>query len=213
MLKGSLNGGIYISVYDDEIVHLILTGVEIINENGPAIYVEKAGKAVITMSEETENTLSDGAEYAGSQEACVFSNADLTINGAGILNVYGHYHDAIRSKDCLKLIETNVFVRAKNNGIRGNDGVVIKDSRGQIESEGTGILSKGGMNFVVVEGGNCKMSIVDRMAYTTSEVSISMILKTAVTMKMKAERKTEISTVFVYTMQMPEGSSLKKRVK
>lgn len=173
VLEGNLNGGVYISVYDDEIVHLILKGVEIINDNGPAIYVEKAGKTVITLSEQTENTLSDGAEYAGSQEACIFSNADLTINGTGMLNVYGYYHDAIRTKDCIKLVETNVLVRAKNNGIRGNDGVVIKDSRVQIESEGTGILSKGGKNFVVVESGSCKVTAGDNAISAGSYVSLS----------------------------------------
>lgn len=173
VLKGNLNGGVYISVYDDEIVHLILKGVNIMNDNGPAIYIEKASKVVITLSEETVNTMSDGAEYAGSQEACIFSNVDLTINGTGMLNVYGYYHDAIRSKDCLKLIETDVLVRAKNNGIRGNDGVVIKDSRVQIESEGTGILSKGGKNFVVVEGGNCKVTAGDNAISAGSYVSIS----------------------------------------
>lgn len=158
VLRGKWNGGIRVSVYDDELVHLILDNAEIENDKGPAVLVENADKVVITLAEGTQNTLSDGAGYDGEAEACLYSVADLTINGHGKLHVYGYRHDAIRSKDCLKIVESDVSVRAKNNGIRGNDGVIIKDSQVEVESEGTGIVSKGGRDYVILEGGRCQVT-------------------------------------------------------
>ena len=173
VLRGNLDGGVQVRVYDDELVHLIFENVEIKNDDGPAIYVEEADKVIITLAEGSENILSDGAEYAGDKEACIFSNTDLTINGPGMLYVYGYYHDAIRSKDCIKLVETSVSVRSKNNGVRGNDGVIIQDSQVQVESEGTGIMSKSGKNFVVIEGGSCQVTAGEHAVSAGCYVSIS----------------------------------------
>lgn len=146
-----------IQAFDDEIVHLILNGVEINAPDSSAVFVESAGKVVITAKEGTENSLSDGKTNALEQKACIFSNSDLTINGSGILYVYGYYHDAIRSKDCLKIIGSNVRVRTKNDGLRGNDGVLIADSNVEIESEGNGILTNSEQGSVWIQGGSCKV--------------------------------------------------------
>lgn len=151
------NGKIIISVDDDQIVHLILNGIELHSEDGAAIYVENAAKVVITLAEGTENTIADSVNYNDAVEACIFSNCDLTINGSGRLNAYGYFHDAIRSKDSLKILNTNLFVKAKNNGVRGNDGVVIEDSIVDIQSEGIGIKTISDKDFVVIRGGECKI--------------------------------------------------------
>lgn len=146
-----------VKVYDDEIVHLFLKGVELKTEKGPAIYVEQAGKVVITLIEGTENMISDGAEYASDREACIFSNNDLTINGSGKLNVYGYYHDAIRSKDRVKVIDANLYIKSQNDGIRGNDGVICENSMIQVEGKGAGIRTNSEKGFVVISGGSCKI--------------------------------------------------------
>ncbi|MCI7040932.1 MAG: carbohydrate-binding domain-containing protein [Lachnospiraceae bacterium] len=151
------NCNIIIDTYDDELVHLFLKDVELGAQEGPAIYVEKAGKVVITVLEDTENIILDSSEYASETEACIFSNADLTINGSGRLSVYGYYHDAIRSKDRLKLVKANLYVKAKNDGLRGNDGIIIENSDIEIESEGTGILTKSESGYIVIRGGKCKI--------------------------------------------------------
>lgn len=151
------NCNIIINTYDDEIVHLFLNNVELGVQEGPAIYAEKAGKVVITVLEDTENIILDSSEYASETEACIFSNADLTINGSGKLSVYGYYHDAIRSKDRLKLVKANLYVKAKNDGLRGNDGIIIENSDIEIESEGTGILTKSESGYIVIRGGKCKI--------------------------------------------------------
>lgn len=148
---------IVVDVYDDEIVHLLLNNVQLTAEEGPAVYVENADKVIITAMEDTVNTISDGTEYADDREACIFSNVDLTLNGAGSLQVYGYFHDAVRSKDRVKVVETNLTIRSKNNAVRGNDGVLLENSNIEIESEGIGVLSKAEQDFVVIRGGSCKV--------------------------------------------------------
>ena len=158
LISGTMvDGQIIVNVFDDEIVHLIFNGVELTSTQGPALYVEEAGKVIITLAEGTESVVSDSARYQGTSEACIFSNVDLTVNGRGSLYVYGYYHDALRSKDCIKVVDTTLYVQAKNNGIRGNDGVVIINSKTDIECEGIGIKSGSDKGFVVLQGGKCKI--------------------------------------------------------
>ena len=172
---GSCN--LVIRAYDDEIVHLVLNGVELHAKIGPVLYGEQAGKIILTLQEGTENTIYDSAEYAADAEACIFSNCDLTINGSGSLNVYGYYHDAVRSKDRIKIIGANLYVRAKNNGIRGNDAVVIEDGNVEAECEGTGILTNSDQGYVMVQGGTLKLTAGENAIYADSYVSIKDCLK------------------------------------
>lgn len=158
ILTGDMDSGnLIVNAYDDEVVHLFLNNVEISSGNGFAIYVENAGKVIITLMEGTENILSDGHAYTEMQKACIFSNADLTINGNGKLYIYGYYADGVRSKDRLKLINTNIYVKSKKDGLRGNDAVILLDSITEIECEGTGILSNSDDDMVILQGGSCKI--------------------------------------------------------
>lgn len=158
ILTGNLGDvNLIISVFDDEIVHLFLDNVEINSNSGSTIYVENANKVIITSIEGTKNIISDGSGHEEAHKACIFSNSDLTINGEGILYVYGYYADGIRSKERLKLVNTNLFVKAMEDGIRGNDAVILLDSIAEVECEGTGILSNGDDDMVVLQGGSCKI--------------------------------------------------------
>lgn len=125
----------------EQIVHLILNGVDIRSDKGPAIQVESAGKVIITLADGTENVVRDSGNYSKEEEcnAAIYSTADITINGGGSLFVYGYYKDAIHTKDLLKIIDGSVYVQAKRNGLRGNDGMVIRPHILTVESEGTGL--------------------------------------------------------------------------
>lgn len=158
ILSGKLSpGNLTVRVYDDEIVHLILNNAEINSRSGPAIYIQQAGKVILTAAEGTINTLSDSSSYPENNRACIFCNSDLTINGSGALSVFGYYHDAIRSKDCLKILNINLQVRSKNNGLRGNDGVLLLNSNTDIESESSGIVANAEKDFIEIQGGTCKI--------------------------------------------------------
>ncbi len=185
VLSGALEkGGVTVDVYEDEVVHLILDGVQIradagpaiyiaeaekavitakegtynvlsdsahrregadacifseadLTLNGPAIYIAEAEKAVITAKEGTYNVLSDSAHRREGADACIFSEADLTLNGSGRLAVFGFHEHGIRSRDVVKAVGSPVYVKAKGDGIRGNNGVILYGSDVEVECEVT----------------------------------------------------------------------------
>ena len=139
VLSGRLSGGVHIRA-EDQVVHLFLKDVGITAVKGPAIYVESAGKVVITVCGGTENELSDGGSHtAQDTDACLFSMSDLTINGTGQLRISGFYKDAVHAKDYLKIADADLTVQSKRDGLHGNDGILITGAKVAVESEGCGI--------------------------------------------------------------------------
>lgn len=140
VLFGETKYAVHIDV-QDQIVHLILSGVNIRSTSGPALQISTAGKVVITLAENTENVLKDSGNYKEYTEsdATLYSEADVTINGQGSLEVYGYYKDAIHTKEILKVLDGVVQVQSKRDGLRGNDGIVLMPKELIIESEGNGV--------------------------------------------------------------------------
>lgn len=130
VLSGELKGQVVVKGTNKDAVHLVLKGVTITNDQGPAINVEQADKVTLTLSDGTENTVSDGSDYqlaTGEDEpdATIFSKDDLTINGSGSLVVTGNYSNGIRGKDDVVIVSGTISVTAKNNAIKAKDGLSI----------------------------------------------------------------------------------------
>lgn len=139
VLSGRLSGGVHVNA-EDQVVHLFLNGVEIKAVKGPAIYVESAGKVIVTVCAGTENELSDGGSHATKDtDACFFSMNDLTVNGTGQLKISGFYKDAVHTKDHLKIADVQLTVQSKSDGLHGNDGILITGAKVAVESESSGI--------------------------------------------------------------------------
>lgn len=161
-LFGELDGTIQIDV-EDQLTHLVLNGVVVESSQGPAVEVLSASKVFITLQEGSENFLLDAATYpkASDANACLSSSCDMTINGAGSLHVYGYYKDAIHSKDVLKILGGNLIVQAKRNGLRGNDGVVVRCESLDVQSEKNGIQStkfgEGAKGNIEIYGSICSV--------------------------------------------------------
>ena len=166
------NGQIYVEAGENQ-VHLILNGVKIHCEKSAPIYLNNGKKTVITLADNTVNTLTDSKNYEYSvtesdettgetkyePNAALFSKKALTINGNGSLEVLSKNNNGIGCKDELKIMSGNIKVQAVNNAIRGNDFVIIKDGEITAVSEsGDGIKSTKENNaakgFVYIEGGN-----------------------------------------------------------
>lgn len=143
LLHGSMEGQVIIDTYEDELVHLYLSGVDITSVRGPAVCAVSASKIIVTLVSDTENILSDSPDYKGYEDtkSCLYSAADLTINGNGALTVFGYHEDGIRSKDRVKIIDGQIDVQTKGDGIRGNDGIAVKAGSVRIQSEGNGLRS------------------------------------------------------------------------
>lgn len=137
-LTGELQGSILIDA-EEQIVHLILDGVSIRSSAGPALRVRSAGKLVVTVM--GQNTLADSGNYFGfvEENACLYSESDVTLNGTGTLDINGDHKDGIHSKDTVKLLGGRVRIWAKRDGIRGNDGICVCGDGLEIECEGSGL--------------------------------------------------------------------------
>ncbi len=145
-LTGTKNDVMVLVDADGAAVNIILDGVTLKNSKGPAVYVRSADKVTVTLKAGTTNTLSDGSSYSitdssSTLDAAVFSKADLTINGTGILNLNGNYKHGIVSKDDLIISSGTLNITANNIGLNGKDCVKINSGNITINAGSDGIRS------------------------------------------------------------------------
>lgn len=139
------DGQLVVDASGDDLVRLILDGVNIANTNGAALSVKSASKVVVLLAGGSHNLLEDAQSYTfpdtetDEPNAVLFSTADLTIAGDGSLVVRGNFNDGIASKDGLVISGGNVTVMATDDGIRGKDYIVLKGGTIAIEAGGDGL--------------------------------------------------------------------------
>lgn len=134
VVGGSLSdGSITVDVPgENDKVQLVLAGVDIACNNGPAILVENADKVFITLAAGSQNTLSDGATHdlaadENDHDGVIFSHDDLTLNGTGTLIVEANYDNGIVGKNDVRITEGTYFVDAVGHGVQGKDCIKIID--------------------------------------------------------------------------------------
>ena len=143
-------------------VHLILDGVRLTSGNNTApdsdtgliTIKSNVTKAVITVAEGSENTLTDtGAIGVDADDSTsttytagiVCKKTPLTINGKGTLNITSTNGNGIKCTDELKIIDTTVQVSgpsdaaAGHNGITGKTGLSLKNAAVTIHSNQDGL--------------------------------------------------------------------------
>ncbi|MBN1266423.1 MAG: carbohydrate-binding domain-containing protein [Anaerolineales bacterium] len=167
-ISGILNDGqIVVDTQDSENVVLLLAGVDIHNESSASIYVANAEKVIITLSDGTQNNISDGGRYtnldeSGEPNAAIFSHDDLTINGDGALTVTANYNNGIVSKDDLKITGGIITVTAVNDGIKGKDSLSILDGTLTVIAGADGLeatnADESGKGFILIEGGTLNIT-------------------------------------------------------
>ncbi|MDR6552431.1 carbohydrate-binding domain-containing protein [Paenibacillus qinlingensis] len=164
VLSGKLTDGqITVNVKDKGVVRIVLNGAEISNSASSAIYVEEAGKVIISLQEGTENLVSDGTKYVypdattDEPNSAIFSKDDLTINGSGKLVVKGNYNNGITSKDKLKITGGILDVHAVDDGVMGRDLVAVQGGTLTIDAGGHGIKTSndtaGEEGYISLAGG------------------------------------------------------------
>lgn len=163
ILSGDLsNGGITVETLDTEKVSLVLVGVSIVNENGPAIYVKESDKVFLILAEGSENILSDGESYTAvdgetTLDGAVFSRADLAVNGSGSLTVNGKMKHGVVSKDDLVITGGNITVTSLSAALVGKDCVKIGGGEIKLTAGSDGIRSDNtedaNRGYVYINGG------------------------------------------------------------
>lgn len=162
LLRGSIsNGNIVINSPDTKAVRLIFDGFSISCSYDAPINVPLADKVIITLADNTQNSISDTArESTGAEDevtGAVFCRSNLTFNGNGNLKVNAEFADGIVSKDKLRIVSGNIDVTSADDGLTGRDLFAMKDGNIKVTSSGDGIKSTYATDTqkgqIVIEGG------------------------------------------------------------
>ena len=154
ILSGKITGSVTINTSD--YVKLILNGVEITNNDGPAIMIENSKKTYIELNENTTNILTDNGN--SENDGVIYSKDDLVITGTGTLEITANNQDGIVSKDSLVIENGNINITSIDDGIRGKDFVTILNGNINISSTGDGIKATNekdtSLGYILIENGN-----------------------------------------------------------
>ena len=162
ILSGSLTNGQIVVEAENAKVQLVLDNVDISCETSAAIYAKAAEKVFITTTDGSTNTVCTSGEFEAIDDnnidAAIFSKSDLTLNGAGSLEVTCENGHGIVSKDDLVITSGEYVVDAGKHALSGKDSVRIAGGtfdltagRDGIHSENTDEEEKG---FVYIENGS-----------------------------------------------------------
>lgn len=138
-VTGTLTDGmIYVST--TERVKLRLSGVNMSNSDGPAIYFAETDKAFITVTADTENFISDGTTYTDEDaNGAIFSNDTLEIKGKGTLNITSNYAHGIACDDNISINNSTINITAVKDGLHANDEIEIEGGSIYVEAGSDGI--------------------------------------------------------------------------
>lgn len=135
-----------ITVSTEEKVKLRLSGASITTAKGPCIYIESADKAYITVTADTENTLT--AENG--EDGAIYSKDNLEIKGGGTLTVVSKAGHAIKSTGNLTVENGNIDIEAFGDGIHVNNTFKMTGGSVNISAVGDGVDSE---SIVIIEDG------------------------------------------------------------
>ena len=154
ILTGTFKGMVCVDSSDK--VKIILNGVSITNDNGPAIYFKNSKKGIIESTKDSTNKLTDGSDYSVDAKGCVFSNDDLDIQGEGTITINANYNHGIASDDDIKIDGGTINITTiEGDAINANDGVNVKSGSINIEAMGDGI---NGEKYVEVNYGTVNIT-------------------------------------------------------
>jgi len=168
-LRGTLSDGqVVVATESEEVVRLVLDGVDISSSTTSPLSVVEAAKVVVILAAGSENKLADAAAYqlasadVDEPNAALFSSADLTIAGEGSLAVTGSYNDGIASKDGLIIAGSTVTVEAVDDGIRGKDYLVVTGGTLAVTAGGDALKADNeedaGLGYVAIAGGTLDLT-------------------------------------------------------
>lgn len=151
---------------DSGTVFLVLNDATLNSESTAPINILEAKKVVLILENGTTNTITQGKDVtvdeSNNPSAALFSKADLTIAGTGILNVETKFNDGITSKDDIKITGGTINIEAINDGITGKDllaveTAIIKITAGKdgLRATNTTDTTKGNL---LISGGKFKIT-------------------------------------------------------
>lgn len=153
IISGDIDEGqIIIDAYLSYTINLILDGVSINNGSGPAISVLKANKVLISGTEGTKNTLtSSGLSEEISQNSCIYSVRDITLNGDGLIDINSD-QIGIYSQGNVSITNGELNIVSNGDGICSESSIRVGGGYTQIHSNSSPIKTAQSDNSIIVDG-------------------------------------------------------------
>jgi hypothetical protein len=160
-------------------VQIVLDGVSITNEDSPAIYVKSADKVFVT-STESENYMQVTGDYVADGDtnidAVIYSKVDLTLNGAGTLEIISNKGNGISSKDDFKITAGVFNITSSGHAIEANDSILIYDGDITIDTDKDALHSENdedsSLGYIYIQNGTFNITAADDAIRATSIVQI-----------------------------------------
>ncbi len=167
IVSGTLTDGtIIINADDTDKIQIVLNGANISRSSYSAVYVLSADKVFITTAEGSENNLTSTGEYIQSDEnnvdAVIFSKADLTLNGKGLLSIKADTGHGIVSKDDLVFTSGKYSITAASHAFSGKDSIRIAGGEYTVISGKDGLHAENAddenSGFLYISGGDFRIT-------------------------------------------------------
>ena len=166
IVTGSTSDGmIVIEAGEEADVHLVLRDASITSKTSAAIYIISVDEVYITL--EGNNTLANGGSFKAIDEndidSVIYSKDDLTINGAGTLNITSPAGHGIVCKDDMVITGGTVNISAKEDGINTNDSLAVTDGNITVNVSDDAVHTDG---FMLIEGGTFSLTAAEGLEGT-----------------------------------------------
>lgn len=167
IVSGTLTDGtIIINADDTDKIQIVLNGANISRSSYSAVYVLSADKVFITTAEGSENNLTSTGEYIQSDEnnvdAVIFSKADLTLNGKGLLSIKADTGHGVVSKDDLVFTSGKYSITAASHAFSGKDSIRIAGGEYTVISGKDGLHAENAddenSGFLYISGGDFRIT-------------------------------------------------------
>ncbi len=193
VLSGSTDDGSLL-IYREKKFGMILNGVTINNEDGPAINNQCGKSLYLEVADGTTNTLTDGTSYTDQdyqQKGTFFSEGQIIFSGTGTLNITGSAKHALASDDYIVIDEDVVLNIAcsTGHGIKINDGFLMNAGTVDVTVTGDGcrgikcdsvtVINDG--SLTIDTSGDCLIETTDGVTDTTSAACIKSDYQVKVT--------------------------------
>ncbi len=156
-LSGTISDGqVLVDAGDEDIVKLILNGVDITSSTSAPIFIKNVDKAIVILETNSVNTLRDTS--LNEEKGTLLSKSDLSVTGDGELNIYSNSNDALRSNDGLVIKNAIINITSVDDGIRGKDYLIIESGNFNITADGDGLKSDNedelDRGYIYISGGD-----------------------------------------------------------
>ncbi|MDR2953893.1 MAG: carbohydrate-binding domain-containing protein [Prevotella sp.] len=156
VLSGQTTQG-SLKIYSDYKFGLVMNGISIISESGPAINIQSSKKVSVSLTDKTSNRLVDGTTYPENEtedmKAALFSEGQLIFSGNGSLQIIGRNKHSICSDDYVRINEGSITITGSTkDGIHTNDYFEMNGGTLVINSASDGIECEEG--YVSINNGS-----------------------------------------------------------